>query len=294
MRNPFADAKTAPDDERDAALVARAVAGSNAALNELLHRHQGYVYNVAVRMTLSPADAADLTQEVLLKIATRLAQFRGEAAFRTWAYRIAVNHFLSARKHALEEAIVGFDEYDRELAAIPDEEPDQLDRMVRDELIAEARVGCLLGMLLCLSREQRVTYIVGELFGADHRTAAAVLALTPAAFRKRLERARRDLRTFMQRRCGLLDPANPCRCSRKTAGFIRAGWVDPEAKRFRASRLASLGEAIEARADRLDELVDERVAEIHRETPWMGDAYAAESLQNALADQCVRDLFDLD
>lgn len=73
-----------PPDER---LAASAVAGHAPSLERLLARHQSFLFNVALRFLQSRADAEDATQEILLRVATRLAQFRGESNFRTWAYR---------------------------------------------------------------------------------------------------------------------------------------------------------------------------------------------------------------
>ena len=82
-------------------------------------------------------------------------------------------------------------------------------------------------VLLCLDRDQRVAYVLGEIFEAPSKLAGEVLGISPAAFRKRLERSRRDLVAFMNEQCGLVDASNPCRCERKTRAFIEAGWVDP-------------------------------------------------------------------
>jgi RNA polymerase sigma factor (sigma-70 family) len=49
-------------------------------------------------MTLSPFDAEDVTQEVLIKVITKLSQFKGKSNFRTWLYRITFNHFLKMKK----------------------------------------------------------------------------------------------------------------------------------------------------------------------------------------------------
>ena len=56
--------------------------------------------------------------------------------------------------------------------------------------------------------------------------AAELLEITREAFRQRLTRARRDLASFMNDKCGLVNSANPCRCAKKTRGFIAAGHVD--------------------------------------------------------------------
>ena len=75
-------------------------------------------------------------------------------------------------------------------------------------------------MLLCLDREQRLIYVLGEIFGVTDTVGAELLDTSPDNFRQRLARARRDLHSFMNDKCGLVNQANPCRCARKTAGFI--------------------------------------------------------------------------
>ena len=291
--SPFTVASL-PGDARDDQLIEAALAGSDTALNQLLARHQDWLYNVALKMCLSPADAEDLTQEALIKIVTKLGQFAGRSSFRTWAYRIALNHYLNAKARPMEAAVTSFEAYDADLERIPDQDPSTLDALARDEWIAEAKVSCLSGMLLCLDRGQRLTYIVGELFGADHRAGAALFDITPASFRKRLQRARTDLRAFMQHRCGLVDPANPCRCARKTAGFIDAGWVDPSSMRFRASYTRTIAETLPARTQQLDDLLEEVPHALQRDTPFQEKSIAARTLRALLADRRVRQLFSLD
>ena len=92
MTRPLAT--THDSDSSDAALVHAAVQGDRGALEQLVRRHQGFIYSLAQRMLYSPEDAADATQEILICIVTSLASFRGDAAFRTWAYRIAVRRNL--------------------------------------------------------------------------------------------------------------------------------------------------------------------------------------------------------
>jgi len=82
-------------------------------------------------------------------------------------------------------------------------------------LFQEIRVGCTLGMLLCLDRPHRLAYILGEILEIDGNEAARILAVNPATLRKRLERARAQIVEFMQARCGLANSKNPCRCHRR-------------------------------------------------------------------------------
>ncbi len=202
ITNPFAD--NASTDLEDRALVARARAGNREALEELVRRHQGWIYNIAVRMLYHPQDAEDATQEILLKAVTRLSSFEGRSSFRTWLYRIVVNHVLNMKRGRLEQTSISFRSYGHALDNTPDldlPDPSSAPADVR-LLVAEAMIGCVSGMLLCLDREQRLTYILGEIFGVTDTVAAELLEISGENFRQRLARARRDLHNFMNDKCG--------------------------------------------------------------------------------------------
>jgi len=87
-----------PSDPDDRVLVARTVAGDGNAFDALVRRHQNWIYNIALRMLSHPHDAQDATQDILIKALTGLASFRGHSRFRTWLYRIVVNHVLNVKR----------------------------------------------------------------------------------------------------------------------------------------------------------------------------------------------------
>src|SRR2546427_12952719 len=120
ITNPFID--NAPTDLEDRALVARARSGDRKALEELVQRHQAWIYNIAIRMLYHPQDAEDATQEILIKVLTRLSSFEGRSSFRTWLYRIVVNHVLNMKRGQVEvrHASVYFASYGAALADMPD------------------------------------------------------------------------------------------------------------------------------------------------------------------------------
>ncbi len=82
----------------DAELVARVRDGDRAAFNALVRRHQAVVYRVCYRILGNPEDAADATQEALLRSYRRLDSFRGQSAFKTWLMRLTVNVSLNERE----------------------------------------------------------------------------------------------------------------------------------------------------------------------------------------------------
>ena len=128
-------------------------------------------------------------------------------------------------------------------------------------------IACTSGMLLCLDREQRLAYILGAIFGVSDTVAAEVLEITAENFRQRLARARRDLRNFMNDKCGLVNHANPCRCAKKTRGFIQAGHVDPDNLLFVRERICEVREAAPKVYETIKTL-DDKCAEIYRGHPF--------------------------
>jgi len=87
-----ADASSPPEgDDPDAALVAQFLDGDSTAFEALVLRHQSAVRRLVLRYVKSDADAKDLTQIAFVRAFEKLSAFRGEAAFRTWLFRIAIN-----------------------------------------------------------------------------------------------------------------------------------------------------------------------------------------------------------
>jgi len=214
------------------ALVPLAIAGDRAALESLVDGVRDDVYHLSLRMLGLRADAEDATQEVLIQVLTHLSQFRGEAKFRTWVWRIAQRHVLSRRKTQREE-LTTFENIERMIAA-GDRQPPQL--QVPDSelklLAEETRLACTGAMIMSLDREHRIAWILGEVFDLSSNEAAQVLELDGAAYRKRLQRARARLGEWMQRRCGLVDPSNLCRCLRQVPIANGAGVARLDALQF--------------------------------------------------------------
>lgn len=79
----------------DAALVAQFLAGDRGAFDALVRRHQSAVHRLVLRYVKSDADAKDITQIAFVRAFEKLSEFRGDAAFRTWLFRIAINMALN-------------------------------------------------------------------------------------------------------------------------------------------------------------------------------------------------------
>ena len=268
MHNPFAETV---DESTDAQLIEQAKGGSRDALERLVLRHQAWIYNIALRMVFHSQDAEEVTQEVLIKAITHLSTFQGESRFRTWLYRIAANHVLNMKRRGAESEQQTFSGYASAINDTPDLDlPDPKTVSVDlPLLVEEAKISCTSGMLLCLDRKQRLIFTLGEIFGVSDSVGSEILEMTPDNFRQTLSRARRDLYQFMNNQCGLINSSNPCRCHKKTRGFIDAGHVDPNRLQFLPSHVRRIQDIVAETVHQIEDVWDHQYAALFREHPFL-------------------------
>ncbi|CAD5277229.1 MULTISPECIES: RNA polymerase sigma factor [unclassified Imperialibacter] len=261
--NPLSN--TYSSDASDKALIEQTLTGSKKALNQLIERHQPYIYNIAWKMVGNPADAADLSQEVLIKIVSNLGKFGHQSSFRTWAYRIVVNHFLNDKKKLNSKLPGSFEEMAIGLEMAPDVELSQEEKEEKKEAIREVRLTCLSGMLLCLTKEQRMIYLIGEVFDADHNVGSELMEMSKPNYRMKLSKARKDLHQFMQHKCGLVNKTNPCRCHKKVTVSLESGLIDARNLLYNQKEYSTFREQLGSDASYLVDEAEMKYAELHRD-----------------------------
>ncbi len=293
MINPFAEKYLS--DSTDEHLVDSALTGSRNALEELVLRHQAWIYNIALRMVLDPSDAEDVTQEVLIKIVTKLGTFKGRSKFRTWAYRIVANHVLTMKQRKSERVFVSFDRYGEGIDRAPDLEiPDPRSLPVSlPMLLEEIRIHCMMAMLLCLSREQRLVFILGDTFGVSDAVGSDILRIGKANFRQKLSRARKLVYGFIQRKCGLVKAENACRCSRKAQALIQYGSVDPGRLTLNCRFAHRVKDVAEEKYHRFHDLLDEECHRLFREHPFQEPTDFVPALKRLLEKREIQEMFSL-
>lgn len=250
------------EDATDESLARLATAGDRDAVERLVRRVQPYVYALALRILWQRQDAEDATQEILIRVLTRLSRFDGRSQFRTWVYRVATNYLLDLKKRPLER--MTFEHFAEDLSeglAF-----DGIAEAERSVAVEEVRIGCTMALLQCLDRGHRLAYVLGEIVGLPPDDAAEALALEPAAFRKRLQRARDRVEAFTREHCGLVSDQAACRCNRRVATAVRLGRVRPDDPTF-ASSASSF---VEARAWVRKATRARRVVELQRRTQPQG------------------------
>jgi RNA polymerase sigma factor (sigma-70 family) len=204
-------------------ILRAATTGDLAALDQVLLAIQPGIYNLAVRVLGNRDDAADATQEVLLKVVTHLGSFRGESGFSTWVWRVAHNHLMTARTRIAESPEVSLEGLAERLGQGLDFAANLAQRQgapapltPQDKLEArQVALACTQAMLMALDREQRLIYVLDVVFDLPSKQAAEVVGITPEAYRQRLSRIRARMDGFMGRTCGLANPDARCRCERQ-------------------------------------------------------------------------------
>ena len=266
--NPFVE--STERDAVDASLVQAAVKGDKGALEDLIERHQDWIYNIALRMVGHTQDAEDVTQEALLKIVTKLSTFQGKSSFRTWAYRVVANHVLNMKKRSAEKKLVSFDAYWESIDQTPDMDMPDLKGTPVDMpiILEEINIHCMMGMLLCLSRELRLAFILGEVFAVSDKIGGEILEISRDTFRQRLSRARKKMYDFMTEKCGLIEESNPCHCDRKMKALMDYGTIDPNNLEFNRNYMHKIKAISGDRQHRFQNLLYSKCLTLFREHPF--------------------------
>ena len=185
------------DLDADRELLTQAQTGDLSAFEALVERHRDKVYGVALRMTRSEADAAEIAQETFLSAFQHLTEFRGEAAFGSWVHRIAANHALMRLRHrnvveAAEEELTE-PEFNERGNWIEYPSSDWSRRA--DEKALDTELGTAIRLATDrLPYRYREVFVLKDIEGLSYEQISEITGDSIAAIKSRLHRARLDLR----------------------------------------------------------------------------------------------------
>jgi len=188
----------------DQLLIQQSLAGHTDAFGDLVVRYQDRLYNSVLMMVSSQEDARDLTQEAFVHAFRRLDSFRGDSAFYTWLFRIAVNATISFRRRVARQKMASVDAIRESSGAEPHDHrggsgpSSRMEVREQQELVRQA-----LGEL---SEEFRTALVLTEIEGMSYEDAAQLMGCPIGTIRSRIHRGRNELREKL--RILLKDPGS--------------------------------------------------------------------------------------
>jgi len=187
---------------QEAQFVSRLQANEDAAYDELVRVYSTSIYHVAYRMLGDGADASDVVQDIFLKIFRNIRGFKGEAALKTWIFKIAFSEILNRlrwwkRRYrfatlSLDERPNGNGSPARDFVADAGPTPEEV-------LQSKERETAIQQALWRLSQEHRSIIVLRDIEGFSYNEIADVLGISMGTVKSRLARARADLKKSLMR-----------------------------------------------------------------------------------------------
>ena len=187
-------------ESQDAAFVRRLQANEDAAYDELVRMYNASIYHVAFRMLGDPSDAADAVQDIFLKVFRNIGSFRGDAALKTWVFRIGLSEILNRlrwwkRRHRISTISVDDDNNGQRPAyCIRDSAPTPQQALESRE--QELAIQEALGRL---SSDHRSIVVLRDIEGFSYLEIADILSVSVGTVKSRLARARTDMKKSLIR-----------------------------------------------------------------------------------------------
>ena len=210
--------------EEDTALLQGLRTGDEIAYETLIHRFEQPIFNIVSRLVDDPSDAADVVQEVFLKVFRNVFAFRGEISIKTWIYRIAVNEARNQRRwfsrHRRQE--VNLDTGEPGDAYQPAHQRNYQDFLPDPgrspfELTLDAETQALIETALAeVNPKFRAALVLREIEGMSYEEIGDILEISLGTVKSRILRGRDALKKHL---AGRLEPASHSEWS--SIGMIR-------------------------------------------------------------------------
>jgi RNA polymerase sigma factor (sigma-70 family) len=268
----------------DSELVEKTKAGDIHAATDLVKRYEAKILNLALRMTGNYQDSEDATQEIMMKMLTKLSAFAYRSSYSTWLYSIAINHLLSMRRSCQERTFYSFEQHKAFIDSMNylDEIPDSASTPEEQAIINSIKMQCTIGMLLCLDRNLRVVFILSFLFALSSKDGSLILKIDPATYRQQLHRARSIMKKYMRANCGAIRNGNSCSCARvarriKTRGAANNPLLDGNEDLSLEIQLtlAKVEQGLESRSFR-------RIQEVFTSSPFLDSSCVSEHIRELI------------
>lgn len=180
----------------ESTLIEKSIQGDVASFEKLIVKYNRYVYNIAFRMMGNEEDAKDMSQETLIKAFKAIGQFKMEASFSTWLYRITINVCKDELRKRKENVL----SYDAELS-----EESTLKDIIRDDaanpILIYEKIELKASIETALSKlsdDNKSVVVLKDLLGYSYEEIGEILQIPIGTVRSRLNRSRSALKHILQ------------------------------------------------------------------------------------------------
>ena len=180
-------------NNNDSELVEKAKKGNEMAFNFLMNKYYARVYASLLSFTKSHQDSEDLTQQTFLKVWQQLKTFRGDSAFFTWVYRIAINlakNFVTSSGFKKQKINTSIDDAEIDISSFDDIES----AVIHNESLEEISY-----FIDSLPESLKTAFVLRESEGKSYEEIAAITETPIGTVRSRIFRARESIVDFIEK-----------------------------------------------------------------------------------------------
>lgn len=196
-------------------------------IENIIKQYSPLVRSICFRMTWNSDISDDAYQETWIEVLKSIKSFHSQSQLSTWIYKIAfrtILRLIKKEKAYSARFISKFIESQAEEIKFAAEIED-------DSTIKASCNRCLTGFLYCLSKEDRMLYVLRDIGELEYNTIAGIIEDTPANLRQRTVRIRRRLKNIISNECILYNPNANCKC--RNIKRVKEMQLDKEFERFR-------------------------------------------------------------
>lgn len=192
-------------------------------IENLYSEYSDKIYNLACKMTGDEELSRDIMQETFIKVIENIDKFRHESSYYTWIYQIAKNICFARLNQRTRRSFNNIEELIDTINSKKDSEI--YNEMEKRYYVNQVKNGCLLGVLRCLSFNQRIAFILHVVLDVSVKDVSQILDKSENAARILIHRSKNTIKGFLCRNCSLYGISEKCRCENFISFSLSRDWI---------------------------------------------------------------------
>lgn len=190
----------------------------------LYSKYADKIYNLAFQMTGDEELSKDILQETFIRVFENINTFRQESTHFTWMYKIAKNVCFSKLNQRTKRSISNIEDLIEKVSSTSENK--QFSEVEKHYYINQVKDGCLLGVLRCLSLNQRIAFVLHVVLEVPVSEVSETIDITENAARILIHRAKKIIKGFLCKNCTLYGVSKKCRCENLISFSLAQGWIE--------------------------------------------------------------------